>query len=95
MRSGVVMFDGWQVADLGDWADPKPVLAGETAGGAWFDTTLPSGVHEIMLREVRIPDPHVGRNAADADWVGDRDWVFRKVFDTPKHPEGSVEMGGA
>ncbi|GAA4981550.1 glycosyl hydrolase 2 galactose-binding domain-containing protein [Actinopolymorpha pittospori] len=92
MRSDVVMADGWQVADLGDWADPKPVLAGETAGGTWFDTTLPSGVHEIMLREGRIRDPHVGRNAADADWVGDRDWVFRKVFDTPQHPEGPVRL---
>ncbi len=83
MRNDVVLTKGWQVADLGDWADPGPVLGGATEGGNWYETTVPSGLHEILLREGRIPDPHVGRNAAAADWVGDCDWVFRKVFATP------------
>lgn len=92
MRTDLVMSDGWQVADLGDWSDPEQVWSGATDGGTWFDTTVPSGVHEIMLREGLIPDPHVGRQAAEADWVGDRDWVFRKVFETAELPAGEVRL---
>ncbi|QGN34064.1 hypothetical protein [Microlunatus sp. Gsoil 973] len=92
MRSDVALTDGWQLADAADCADLTEVINGAEADGTWYDVAVPTGVHEVLLREGRIPDPHLGRNAAEADWVGEHDWVYRTRFPSPDLPSDNARL---
>jgi len=49
----------------------------------WLPATVPGTVHEALLTAGRIPDPHAARHEHDVQWVGERDWTYRCVFDLP------------
>lgn len=36
----------------------------------------------------RIPDPYVGLNELDVEWVGERSWVYKVTFNTPEIAHG-------
>jgi beta-mannosidase len=65
-----VLADGWTVQQRG--SDSAPLRA-----------RMPAQVHEILLANKLIPDPHVSRNAAASAWVGTKDWVYTCKFATP------------
>jgi beta-mannosidase len=37
----------------------------------------------------RIPDPFIGFNELKAEWVGEKDWIYRRVVEKPPVPTGS------
>lgn len=37
----------------------------------------------------RIPDPFIGFNELKAEWVGEKDWIYRRVVEKPPIPTGS------
>ena len=51
---------------------------------SWLGATMPAQVHDVLLAHRRIPDPHVGRNAAESAWVGEEDWAYACRFPTPE-----------
>ncbi len=44
---------------------------------------VPGDVHLDLMREGLIPDPFVGMNADHALWVEQKDWWFRREFESP------------
>lgn len=39
-------------------------------------TEIPTNVHLDLQRAGIIPDPHIGTNERDVQWVHDREWVY-------------------
>lgn len=51
---------------------------------------MPAQVHEVLLANGLIPDPHISKNAAECIWVGESDWVYGCRFPTPEAVRGPV-----
>ncbi|GJE84980.1 glycoside hydrolase family 2 protein [Phanerochaete sordida] len=68
---------GWSYA-LADahGTDTGSVKVGEWAAVQQFPTT----VHVELLKEGKIPDPFIGLNEWDVQWVGEADWSFKTSF---------------
>lgn len=49
----------------------------------WVRALVPGTVHESLLAAGLIPDPFTSQNERDVEWVGERDWLYRCVFDVP------------
>jgi beta-mannosidase len=51
----------------------------------WMPATVPGGVHTDLLALGKIPDPFVGDNEKQVQWIGDTDWEYHYTFDaTPE-----------
>jgi beta-mannosidase len=46
----------------------------------WLPATVPGSVHLELLALGRIPDPFVADNELQVQWVGERDWEYRRTF---------------
>lgn len=44
---------------------------------------FPTNVHLDLLAHKLIPDPYIGKNEIDVQWVGEAVWVYRTSFATP------------
>ncbi|CAN8101195.1 unnamed protein product [Discula destructiva] len=44
---------------------------------------FPTNVHLDLMHHKLIPDPYMGKNELDVQWVGERAWVYRTTFATP------------
>ncbi|KAL7274029.1 hypothetical protein RUND412_003089 [Rhizina undulata] len=49
---------------------------------------FPTNIHLDLLYHGLVPDPFLGKNELDVQWVGETDWVYRTTFPTPKIPSG-------
>lgn len=47
----------------------------------WREAVVPGHVHCDLMRHGLIADPFVRENEKDCQWVDDRDWSYRCVFD--------------
>ena len=56
---------------------------------SWMRAEMPKQVADVLLHYGRIPDPHVGKNAAACAWIWEQDWAYAKTFATPSG-EGPV-----
>jgi beta-mannosidase len=91
-RVQLPLRDGWLVKQLDS---DKPDIAALTRASAapdknWMPARMPAQVHDILLQQNLIPDPHVGRNAAASAWVADKDWAYICRFATPARPAGNA-----
>jgi len=46
----------------------------------WLPATVPGGVHTDLLALGRIPDPFVGDNEKQVQWVAEAAWEYRHIF---------------
>ncbi len=80
-----------QRSDLGgtDW---QLVEVGEE--GRSFPATVPGTVHTDLLAAGRIPDPFLGVNETQVQWVAERDWAWSRSFHVPDEllVRGRVEL---
>ncbi|MFH1177905.1 MAG: glycoside hydrolase family 2 TIM barrel-domain containing protein [Acidobacteriota bacterium] len=60
----------------------------ETAATGWLPATVPGSVHFDLLRAGEIADPYFERNSRLAEWVHQRDWVFKRDFTVPRRWAG-------
>jgi beta-mannosidase len=85
MRTRQELQDGWAIKQL---ENDSPEIASllftehEPAEG-WMPARMPAQVHDILFRRGIIPDPHVGKNAAECTWVGETDWAYTCSFSSP------------
>lgn len=91
MRRQLILNDHWFIRQL----DHGPLdVAGLTRhagrGPDWLPAQMPAQVHDVLLAHERIPDPHVGHNAAECVWVAQSDWAYACRFATPEGIEGSA-----
>ncbi len=50
---------------------------------------FPTNVHLDLLHNNLIPDPFIGKNENDVQWIGEKAWVYKTAFTSPKVREGS------
>ncbi|KAI0474112.1 family 2 glycosyl hydrolase [Xylariaceae sp. FL0804] len=52
--------------------------------GAYLPVSqFPTNVHLDLLAHKLIPDPNVGKNELDVQWVGEKAWTYRTTFRSP------------
>lgn len=51
---------------------------------------FPTNVHLDLLAHKLIPDPYIGKNELEVQWVGEAVWVYRTTFPSPS----SAASGG-
>ncbi|KAE8377273.1 glycoside hydrolase superfamily [Aspergillus bertholletiae] len=72
------LSQGWQFRDASD-SNPQ----------AWRSvSSVPTVVHLDLIEHGVIPDPFIGINELQVQWVGERDWVYRVEFVSPKLDAG-------
>ncbi|MGH7997227.1 MAG: glycosyl hydrolase 2 galactose-binding domain-containing protein, partial [Opitutaceae bacterium] len=54
-----------------------------TRRGSWRPAVVPGCVHRDLLRNRLIPDPFLGVNERELQWIEERDWEYRARFDAP------------
>ncbi|KAF8528704.1 glycoside hydrolase family 2 protein [Gautieria morchelliformis] len=70
MSTTTVLNQNWEFAQL---SEQKPV--------DWLPVTqFPTTVHVELLKAGKIPDPFVGQNEWQVQWVGESNWAFRTSF---------------
>ncbi|KAI0717520.1 glycoside hydrolase [Cerioporus squamosus] len=52
-------------------------------------TSFPSEVHVELLKAGRIPDPFLGFNEHDVQWIADSEWLYLTRFDVPEKERSS------
>jgi beta-mannosidase len=55
----------------------------QASGDAWRPASVPGCVHTDLLAARLIDDPFFGTNEHNLQWIEDKDWEYRVVFDTP------------
>ena len=90
-RQRQVLNTGWLVKQLhGESHDIATLTeAAQRPDKTWLRTDMPNQVADVLLHFGRIPDPHIGKNAAECAWIWKQDWTYAKIFDSPSG-EGPV-----
>lgn len=85
IRQRQVLKTGWMVKQLqGESHDIAALtMAAQRPDKTWLRTDMPNQVADVLLRYGRIPDPHVGKNAAACAWIWQHDWAYATTFVTP------------
>jgi beta-mannosidase len=93
MRSETILSENWRLKSL------EPGQAGQELAGRlaapdeqWLAARMPAQVHDVLLAHGQIPDPHIGRNAAQCAWVADRDWAYLCRFPSPHGAGGPIRL---
>lgn len=50
---------------------------------------FPTNVHLDLFHHKLIPDPFIGKNELDVQWIGEAQWVYRTTFQADAVPQGS------
>lgn len=50
----------------------------------WPVAQFPTNIHLDLLHNGLIPDPFIGKNETDVQWVGETQWVYRTKFFSPE-----------
>ena len=91
-RSKVILTDNWHIRQLDSDQVDIAALAREAmrGDGDWLSATMPAQVHDVLLAHGKISDPHIGKNAAESAWVGEKDWAYACRFTSPTFNDGGV-----
>lgn len=52
----------------------------DTTSKTWLSAQVPGCVHTDLRRVKKIPDPFFGTNELDLQWIEERDWEYRTIF---------------
>ena len=52
----------------------------EVNSSKWLSATVPGGTYTDLLAAGQIPDPFIGENEKEVQWVADRDWEYCQEF---------------
>ncbi len=91
-RTITALSENWHIKQL---ESDKPDVAElsrsiSSPDTTWLSARMPAQVHDVLLEHGKISDPHVGKNAAESAWVGEKDWAYACVFKSPAKSEGPV-----
>jgi beta-galactosidase/beta-glucuronidase len=91
-RATITLSENWHIKQL---EKDKPDIAALTQqatslDNTWLSARMPAQVHDVLLQHGKISDPHVGRNAAESAWVGEKDWAYACKFSSPVKSSGPV-----
>ncbi|KAH8905861.1 glycoside hydrolase family 2 protein [Coniochaeta sp. PMI_546] len=77
-RTVIAVDKNWEFRQ-GDKDDSKFLPVGQ----------FPTNVHLDLLHHGLIPDPFIGKNELDVQWIGEAQWVYRTSFSAGTIPEGA------
>ena len=60
----------------------------DTQAKGWLPAEVPGSVHWDLLKAGEIPDPYFERNSRLAEWVHQRQWVYKRDFTVPASWDG-------
>ena len=85
LRQQQTLKTGWMIKQLnGESHDVSALTAAAChPDETWLRTDMPNQVADVLLHYDRIPDPHVGKNAAACAWIWMQDWAYATTFVTP------------
>ncbi|KQS04707.1 beta-mannosidase [Sphingomonas sp. Leaf357] len=76
-RTSVPLTSGWTMRiDPGDRAAAKA----HPKAARWLRATVPGSAQTDLIAAKIIPDPYVGLNEAEVQWVGLTDWQYRTTL---------------
>ena len=52
-------------------------------GDSYPVSQFPTNIHLDLLADKKIPDPHIGQNELDIQWVGETSWEYFTHFECP------------
>ena len=78
----ISLTDGWCITrSLPGKGDPAELSAiGLGNGPSWHEIAVPGDVNAVLVRDGRMPDPHIGDNGRQCYWVTAHDWWYRLEF---------------
>jgi beta-mannosidase len=76
----LTLSTGWQLKQRDAARDLSDDFA---AAEGWIPASAPGSVHQDLLAAGLIPDPFLGLNENDVQWVGEADWLYRCTFELP------------
>jgi beta-mannosidase len=76
MRQIPLDIANWTVRAVGDLSAVPMSLRGREVAAR-----VPGCVHTDLMRADLIPDPLVGMNEREVQWIGETDWEYRAVFE--------------
>ncbi|WP_293914352.1 hypothetical protein [Deinococcus sp.] len=76
-RHSTFVHHGWQLRALTPGTDLQAAL---NEAAEWLEATVPGTVQQDLLRHDVIPDPYLGLNENEVQWVGETDWLYRTTF---------------
>lgn len=50
---------------------------------------FPTNVHLDLLHHKLIPDPYIGKNELEVQWIGETVWVYKTTFSSPEIGSGA------
>ncbi|KAF6603456.1 glycoside hydrolase family 2 protein, partial [Paenibacillus sp. EKM208P] len=53
----------------------------EAQSDEWLSAKVPGCVHTDLLRHGKIPDPFIGMNEMEVQWIDKQDWVYEAHFE--------------
>ncbi len=74
----IALHEGWTFSRVGE--------------DVWRSASVPGTVHQDLMAHGLIPNPFVGTNEKDVQWVEREDWDYRTSFDVSRE---QLERGGA
>lgn len=60
--------------------------------GEWFNGTVPGAVQTDLMDAGIIEDPFYGDNEKRVQWVGEKDWEYRRQFDVSEQDLAQTHM---
>ncbi|MFM2057756.1 MAG: hypothetical protein RLY71_2141 [Pseudomonadota bacterium] len=80
-RLNRILHAGWQFREVDQRLADAALFASDASDDSWRAATVPGSVQGDLLAHGLIPDPFIGCNEAEVQWVGERDWCYRLVFE--------------
>ncbi len=84
-RKLILLDKGWYLKELDParYDTDSVIDSAKDPGPEWMPVKMPAQVHDVLFAHGQIPDPHVGKNAAQCSWVSEKDWAYTTSFSAP------------
>lgn len=47
----------------------------------WTPCSIPGFIHKILFEQGLIPEPYYAQNESTLQWISEKDWIFKCIFD--------------
>ncbi|WP_037291080.1 glycoside hydrolase family 2 protein [Saccharibacillus sacchari] len=92
----IILNGEWEVKGFWPWVPLKGTsmeIGSELMGVTeWLPASVPGGVHKDLHAAGWIDHPYRDMNSLNCEWVENRWWVYKTVFEVPDEPGKKIEL---
>lgn len=92
----IILNGEWEVKGFWPWVPLKGTsmeIGSELMGVTeWLPASVPGGVHKDLHAAGWIDHPYRDMNSLNCEWVENRWWVYKTVFEVPDEPGKRIEL---